>query len=250
MSVPWYEDDEFWVAVTTALFDPDRLAGTGAEVDAIVELTGLLPRQRVLDLCCGPGRHCIELARRGMQVTGIDRTEIYLRRARRKARRAGLELSFLRQDMREPCGLEAFDLALNLFTSFGYFEDPEDDRVVAANLFRALVPGGALVMDTMSKEVLASRGTLRNWAELADGSFLLQESQVERAWSWVNSRWVLIRDGAVDEYSFGHRIYAASELVALLEGVGFGPVQVFGGLDGGSYDQLPRRLVLVAHKPE
>ena len=62
MSVPWYEDDEFWVAVTTALFDPDRLAGTGAEVDAIVELTGLLPRQRVLDLCCGPGRHCIETA--------------------------------------------------------------------------------------------------------------------------------------------------------------------------------------------
>ncbi len=249
MAEPWYEDDAFWVAMTTALFDPERLAGTGEEVDAVMRLTGLQAGQRVLDLCCGPGRHCLELARRGMAVTGIDRTEIYLRRARRKARREGLELRFLRQDMREPCGIDAYDVALNMFTSFGYFEDPEDDRRVASNLYRALVPGGVLLMDTMSKEVLARRVQLRNWTELADGSFLLQESRLERHWSWVTSRWVLIHDGEVEDYSIGHRMYAASELVALLEGVGFGPVQVFGGFDGSSYDELPRRLVLVAHKP-
>ena len=250
MSAPWYEDDAFWVSMTTALFDPERLASTGAEVDAIVRLTGLQPGGRVLDLCCGPGRHSLELARRGMQVTGIDRTEVYLRRARRKARREGLEPRFLRQDMREPCGIEAFEVALNLFTSFGYFEDPEDDRLVAANLFRALSPGGVLLMDTMSKEVLARRVQLRNWTELADGSFLLQESTLEQAWSWVTSRWVLIHDGEVEDWSIGHRMYAASELVALLASVGFGPIQVFGGFDGSSYDELPQRLVLVAHKPE
>ncbi len=250
MSQPWYQDDAFWVAMTTALFDPDRLAGTPDEVDAIVALTGLVPGKRVLDLCCGPGRHSVELARRGMRVTGVDRTRSYLRRARRKAARAGLEVEFVEQDMREPLGCDRFDVAINMFTSFGYFEAPSDDLRVLANLRQALAPGGVLLIDTVGKEYVARTWKNRDWAELPEGGFLLQERRLSQGWSWIENRWVLIRDGDVEEFTIGHRLYAASELVTLLESVGFGPVQVFGSLDGDPYDENGQRLVLVAFVPE
>ncbi len=246
MSEPWYEDDAFWVAMSTALFDPGRLAGTPEEVDAIVALTGLQPGMEVLDLCCGPGRHSLELARRGMRVTGVDRTRSYLRRARRRAAREDLDIEFLEQDMREPLGCARFDVAINMFTSFGYFEAPSDDLRVAANLHLALQPGGVLLIDTVGKEYVARSWKDRDWTELPDGGFLLQQRRLSQGGSWIENRWVLVRDGLTEEFTIGHRLYAASELVALLQSVGFGPVQVFGGLGGEPYDERGERLVVAA----
>jgi SAM-dependent methyltransferase len=243
----WYEDDAFWVSMSTALFDAGRLAGTVEEVDAVADLTGMVPGMRVLDLCCGPGRHSVELARRGMLVTGVDRTRPYLRRARRKAAREGLEIDFVEQDMREPLGQARYDVALNMFTSFGYFASPSDDLRVAANLRRALKPGGVLLMDTIGKEILARGWQPRDWAELPEGGFLLQQRHLSQGWSWIENRWVLIREGQVEEYTIGHRLYAASELAGLLRSVGFASVQIFGSLRGDPYDELCQRLVLVAH---
>jgi len=250
MSTPWYQDDMFWNAMNTALFDPERLAGTPDEVDSVMELVGMVPGMAVLDLCCGPGRHSLELARRGFVVTGVDRTHAYLRRARRKARRQGLPVNFVERDMREPCGDAEFDVAINMFTSFGYFEDPADDRRVAANLLQALKPGGVLLMDTMGKEIVARRWQARDWAELPDGGVLLQERTLEQSWSWIRNRWLLVHDGNVESYEIGHRLYAGSELAALFAAAGFGPVRVLGSLEGAPYDHASQRLIIVAHKPE
>ncbi len=249
MPAAWYEDDAFWVAMTTALFDPDRLAGTPEEVEAMVALTGMMPGMAVLDLCCGPGRHSLALARRGMAVTGVDRTRAYLQRARRKAVRAGLQVEFVEQDMREPLGEARFDVAINMFTSFGYFEAPSDDLRVAAHLLRALKPGGVLLMDIVGKEIVARRWQPRDWTELADGSLLLQARRVSQGWGWVDNTWTFIRDGVREDYTVGHRLYAATELAGLLKSVGFSKVQVFGSLDGDPYDELAKRLVLVAFAP-
>jgi SAM-dependent methyltransferase len=203
----------------------------------------------VLDLCCGPGRHSVELARRGMRVTGVDRTRPYLRRARRKAAREGLSIEFVEQDMRQPLGRARFDVAINLFTSFGYFEAPSDDLRVLANLHQALVPGGVLLIDTVGRDYVVRTWKERDWATLPEGGYLLQERRLEQDRSWVVNRWILVRDGQSEEYTIGHRVYSAEELVALLESVGFGPVQVFGSLDGDPYDEDAQRLVLVAHTP-
>ncbi len=249
MDERWYEDDAFWVAMATALFDPERLAGTRDEVDALMALTGMVPGMRVLDLCCGPGRHSVELAQRGMRVTGVDRTRPYLRRARRKAKRLGLSVDFVEQDMREPLGCARFDVAINLFTSFGYFEAPSDDLRVLANLRQALAPGGVLLIDTVGREFVLRTWKDRDWAELPEGGYVLQERRLEREDSWVVNRWILVREGGSEEYTIGHRVYSAAELVALLESVGFASVQVFGSLDGDPCDETAQRLVLVAHTP-
>src|SRR5204863_7756432 len=137
------------------------------EVDQLTKLLDLDSPAKVLDLCCGLGRHSLELARRGFDVTGVDRTGVYLRRAQKQADSEGLKIEFVQEDMRQFCRPEAFDLTLNLFTSFGYFESPAEDRRVLVNVHKSLQPGGRLVMDMMGKEIIARVFRERDWREEA-----------------------------------------------------------------------------------
>ena len=100
----------------------------------------------MLDLCCGVGRHSLELVRRGFRVTGVDRTQAYLDLVAAAAKREALDLELVRQDMREFHRDESYDGVINLFTSFGYFEDPRDDQRVVDNVYASLRSGGVLVM--------------------------------------------------------------------------------------------------------
>ena len=242
----WHEQDDFWESVP--LFGPERMEMAPQEVDQIVALLGLKPGAAVLDLCCGVGRHSIEFARRGYIVVGVDRTAAYLRTARGAAEAEGLAAEWIEADAREFTRPGAFDLAINLFTSFGYFEDPAEDRQVAENLFRSLKPGGALVMDLMGKERLARIFGPRSWDELPDGSLFLQERKIREDWTWVENRWILIKDGQRKEFTLGHRLYDGAGLKTLLLDSGFESVTLYGDLDGSPYDNDARRLVAVACK--
>ncbi len=240
----WFEDPAFWDGFKAAMFHARRLAGTPAEVDALVKLLGLLPPARVLDLPCGIGRHAAELARRGFTVTGADLHEPYLAEARAAA--PGVE--WLRADMRAFLRPRAFDAVLSLYTSFGYFEDPEDDRRVARNAFESLAPGGAFLVDTMGKEVLAGKYEERRWDDLDDGSRLLTRCTIEDGWRAVRNEWTLYKGVERRDTSFRHRLYAGTELEVLLLDVGFPDVRLFGWLDGRPYGPGAPRLVAVARR--
>jgi SAM-dependent methyltransferase len=143
---------------------------------------------------------------------------------------------------------ESFDAAINLYTSLGYFENIADDRRVADNLFRSLKPGGRLVVEMMGKEVLARIFKPRDWQELPDGSFFLQEREVSQDWAWIQNRWILVRRGEMIEYTIGHRIYDGAGLRELLLSAGFQNVRLYGSLEGQPYDRHAPRLVAVAKK--
>ena len=152
---PWHEQDEFWETVAPILFAQRRWSDAPAEVEEVVSLLGIGPGAHILDLCCGVGRHSLELARRGFRVTGVDRTRLYLDRASKQAEAEGLKIEFVQDDMRTFCRPDAFDVVINLFTSFSYFEDPEEDRQVLVNVYRSLKPGGVFVLEMLGKEILA-----------------------------------------------------------------------------------------------
>jgi SAM-dependent methyltransferase len=247
---PWHEDDAFWQATLPVLFPEERLQAATGEVENLLRLAGIPQGGAVLDLPCGVGRHCLELARRGFRVTGVDRTSVYLARAAEAARQAGVQLELVQEDMRRFRREGEFAMVINLFTSFGYFEDPVDDRQVLANFHASLRPGGTLVMEMMGKEILARVFRERDWQRVGD-LLVLEERRVVRGWSWVESRWTLIgKDTRAErvELDLSHRLYSAAELASLLESVGFGPVEVFGDLAGSPYDQDAKRLVAVAHR--
>src|SRR6266581_5829271 len=120
------------------------------DVRWILSVAGLAPGARVLDAPCGFGRHSIELARHGFRVTGVDFNETELGRARSAAETAGVALELACADIRDMEFQGEFDLAVNLFSSIGYFSDDED-RLLLDRFWRALASGGAFVIDTRNR---------------------------------------------------------------------------------------------------
>ncbi len=243
----WHDDEEFWRRFAPFMFSEERWLGTPAEIDALSALLDLVPQTAVLDLGCGPGRSALELARRGHQVTGVDRTVRYLHQARGRAEEAGLEVEFVQADMRDFRRPAAFDLALSMFTTFGYFEDAAQNATVLANIYDSLREGGVLLIEMMGKEVLARIYRARHWEE-RDGVFFLQERRVSRDWSWSEARWIVIDDGDVFSHEFGHWIYSAVELRQMLHEAGFSSVDFYGDLGGAPYDPAADRLIAAARK--
>jgi SAM-dependent methyltransferase len=243
----WHDEDEFWEAFAPFMFDEERMKATPAEVDQLLDLLKLEKEARILDLGCGTGRHSLELARRGYQVTGVDRTASFLSFARDIAKREELDVEFDIADMRSFRSGEAYDCVLSLFTSFGYFEDQADNLAVLANVYQSLNQGGLFLLDMMGKEVLARIFVERNWDE-QEGVFHLQERRVTKDWSWMENRWILIKEGRFIERKVSHWLYSAKEISQYLTECGFSNVEVYGGLGGRPYDQLAKRLVVVARK--
>ncbi len=246
--VSWHEDDSFWETWESWLFSQQRIASAKDEVDRVINLMKIEPEEYILDLCCGVGRHSLELARRGFQVTGVDRTRGYLDKARNQAKEEGLEIEFIQGDMRLFSRPDTFDIVISMFTSFSYFEDPQEDRRVIENVFESLKPDGRFIIQTHAKETLARIFRERDWNENeADGVIVLQERKVSQNWSWMENRWIMLKGSERIEHKVAHRLYAGSELVNLLCDCGFHHVDLYGDLDGNPYDHTARQLVAVSY---
>lgn len=246
----WFRDQRFWEEFAPIVFDDRRILATADEVDRVLALTGL-ESGAVLDLCCGPGRHSLELARRGFAVTGVDITPRHVDQARAQAAEEGLNAEFVEADVRTFSRPEAFDAAICMFTSFGYFDDLNDDRRVLQNAADSLRPGGALLIQTMGKETIARSIQGRSWyrPEESPGDIFLMENTVLGAWERVQLDWTIIRaDGSRSEARLRIRMFSALEMASLLEDAGFSQVTVFGDLDGRPYGTTANLLVAVARK--
>jgi len=243
----WFENEIFWQTLYPYMFPPTRCEQTEGEVR---QLLRLVKRRRgtVLDLCCGPGRHAVVLAQRGFQVTGVDRTRFLLNKARHRARQAKVEVDFVRSDMRDFIRPDAFDVALNLFTSFGYFDNKDEDRQVLRNLHASLKPGGVFVADVIGKEWLAKVLQATSSTKHADGTILVQRHEIFDDWSRIRNEWILVRGQQATTFRFHHTLYSGQELRLLLDQAGFSEVKLFGHLDGRPYGPDAPRLVAVARK--
>ncbi len=241
----WYEDDDFGRDTYEVMFSADSFRRAGEDVDRLLSLIDTTPRQ-VLDLCCGPGRHSIPLAQKGLAVTAVDLSRFLLNAARENARAAGASIEFIQTDMRNFLRPSSFDLILNLYTSFGYFESRDDDMKVLSNMFESLRPGGNLIIDVVGKELMSRRGD--RITDLPDGSTCIQRIQIINEWTTLDSEWILVRQEFARRYRFTHRIYSGYELRAAMESVGF-EARLVGDFQGGPYGPDSLRLVGVGRKP-
>ena len=244
----WFENETFWRELYPYMFPPERFEAAPSQVEQVLSLARL-NGGAVLDLCCGPGRHAVEFARRGFTVTGVDRTPFLMDRARERAGEAHVAVQWVLEDMRTFEHASAFDLACSLFTSFGYFEREEEDLQVLRHVHRSLKPGGVLVIDVLGKERLARIYQPVVCTEFPDGTMLLQRHEVRDDWSRIRNEWNLLKDGRYTRFDFEHTIYSARELKERLLVSGFGEVQLFGDLQGARYGADASRLVAVARKP-
>lgn len=243
----WHSQDGFWELFEPILFNQQRQSSTREEVDKLEKLLQIAGRAKILDLCCGTGRHSLELSRRAYDVVGLDRTAAYVEKARLEAERLNLNATFIHGDMREYRVPNSFDVIINMFGSFGYFENPDDDRKVAAHMCQALRAGGQFLIETAGKEIVARSFQEREWSEAGD-LLVLSERKASQNWGRIETRWIVIQGTTRVEHRVSVRSYSAVELSSLLLDCGFSNVQVYGSLDGTEYDQRAQRLVVVGRK--
>ncbi|WP_316842263.1 class I SAM-dependent methyltransferase [Pedobacter gandavensis] len=113
---------------------------------------------KIMDIACGRGRHSIYLNKKGYDVTGVDLSEQSIKYAQQFEQK---NLHFFVHDMRKLSFINYFDIALNLFTSFGYFET-EKEHVSALTSFRkSLKPDGTLVIDYFNTQKIIKNLTQR-----------------------------------------------------------------------------------------
>ena len=236
-----------------AIFDPgqaEALAAAPGEAVFIQKALETKNGSKILDLCCGTGRHSLQLARRGFLVTGVDATSAYLSEARRLAH--GVKnVKFLKGDMRRLGFNEEFDAAINMWTSFGYFLKPEDDLKSLRCVARALKSRGRFLIDIVNGAWLRRHRVEKNWMKRADGSFVLEDI----AWRLGKhlcqvSTWTVIKNGrAQGAASFFVRHYEFAQLASALRRAGLKAVCRWGGLDGSPYrPQSSKRLVVLTEK--
>ncbi|MGW7270742.1 class I SAM-dependent methyltransferase [Streptomyces sp. NPDC054864] len=243
----WYEDEGFWSDFSETMFSERRREET-ADTVARSPLLGFPAGSRVLDLCCGPGLYLEPLVRRGYTVTGVDLSAELLKRARAGCDDAGVDVRLIQADMLTHVEPDTYDVVLNVFTSFGYFDDPQDNAQVLRNAHASLVPGGQLLIDVMGKEVLAGWIGRPQLVEL-DDAYVVQRDTVLDSWTRLRTDWTLVRDGVAREASLTSFLYSAAELRGLFEDAGFTDVECFGGFGAEPYDHHARRLIVRGTKP-
>lgn len=243
----WFEDESFWIDMYPFLFPRKRMDEADFEIEKLLNLIEFRG-DSVLDLCCGPGRHAISLAKRGFTVTAVDRTSFFLEKGKQRAKSEKLDIEFVLQDMLSFKRPESFDLVLNLWTSFGFFDRKEDDLIVLDNIYQSLKSGGVCLIDLFGKETLAEDFQPTTSDELADGTILVQRHKIFDNWTRIRNEWILIKNGIAKSYTFHHTLYSGQELMDRLERVGFTDIKLFGDYEGNEYGLNARRLVAAARK--
>lgn len=231
--------------------DPDALAAAPAEAAAAWKLLGLRKGMKVLDVACGTGRHTVEFARRGAYAVGVDKTREYLDVARRLAK-GRKNVSFAEGDMRRLPFAGEFDAAVNLWTSFGYFEKPSDDLAVLKGIARSLKPGGRFLIELVDHAWIRARTSHRHWSRRGDGSYLLQEAfLVGGADPRVINEWTILRRSRAPQRTrFTVRGYDLKRLSALMRKAGLKPVKSWDTLiPADRPNRFNGRLVVLARKP-
>jgi SAM-dependent methyltransferase len=246
--VQWYEDEDFWREMYPYMFPAEKFGAAEEQISQILSLTGM-EKGAVLDLCCGPGRHALEFSRRGYRVTGVDGIKFLLDRAKERAAESGEQVEWIHKDMREFAKPNAFDLAVNLWTSFGFFENETDDLRVLSNIFESLRPGGLFVIDLLGKEIMARLPSLTRSTEYPDGSLLVERRKICDGWSRVANEWILIKEAGARRFYFELTTYSGRELRERLFAAGFADVKLFGDLAGRPYDWEATRLIAMATRP-
>jgi len=240
--VAFFDDD--YLRIYRPMFTEET---TGAEVGFIAGALGLHPGSAVLDLACGYGRHAVGVARQGARVTGLDFNPRYLTLAAEEARRAGVEVRWMAGDMRALPFEREFDGVYSYYTSFGYFSDEENERVLAG-VARALKPGGRFLLEMANRDWILTHPLQRVWNQREDGSLHMEESSLDLKSSRVVSRLIHIGpDGGsrlTKEYVL--RVYTCAELTALCARYGLAVTEVWGGADKSPYSTESRRLVILA----
>lgn len=236
----------------------ENLESTQRDVDTVLKLCDIGKDARILDCCCGQGRHSIELAHRGFtDITGLDRSRYLIRLAKRRSRKLGLKISFHEGDVRKfRFKDDAFDLVTLLGNSFGYFDHEDDDLQVLRNAFRILKPGARLLLDITDGEWMKLNFLPRSWEWIDQEQMVNRERSLSSDGTRVISRELVMHSekGVLADQLYAERLYSRVEIQALLEKAGFEEVGIYSDLETVSsrnedLGMMSQRIIVTCRTP-
>lgn len=231
---------------------------TSQDIETIRSITGLDEQSRILDLCCGQGRHLFQLAREGFRsLEGLDRSSYLVRLARKRAKDAGVRIRFREGDARRFRNRDdSYDHVLLLGNSFGYFETATDDQRVLESVLHALRGGGTLVLDIADGEWLRENYQPRSWEWIDGNRFVCRERAIARDGERLISREVITHaeKGVIADQFYSERLYSGAAIEELLRRSGFEEVERHGSVSSASsrnedLGMMARRLWITAQVP-
>jgi len=233
----WFER---WFGEEYLSLYPHRDEQEAERLVALLEARGIVRvGLHILDLACGAGRHAAALERRGAAVVGLDLSMPLLVSAQHRA--AG---ALARGDMRAlPFRAATFDAVLNLFTSFGYFEDDREHEQVLRDVARVLRPRGRFVLDFLNAPAVRARLVPLD-ERTVGGRVVVQERTLSEDGRFVVKRIHLRGDGR--SFLERVRLYERVELERMLGACGLAPLETLGDYDGGVHGAASPRLLILA----
>jgi ubiquinone/menaquinone biosynthesis C-methylase UbiE len=244
--MPWWEVyfDELYLRMFSTILTPER---TAQEVAGVMTLLDLKPGARILDLCCGQGRHAVPLTRAGYRVTGLDRSDYLLGQAQQAADKAGVEVQWVRGDMRRLPWQEQFDVCVSLFTAFGYFEDEAENQEVLHQVSKTLKPGGMFFLDVSNRDYYLLRLWPNGWRRHGR-AVILEETDFDPITCRFTVTFTWAEGARWESLVHSVRHYTAPELADMLGRAGLTPIEYYGDFDGQEFDLYSKRLIIIARK--
>lgn len=254
----WWRDlfNEVYLKTDGDVVENDE--NTRREVDLVLSATGIGPGDRVLDLCCGQGRHSLELARRGFpNVTGLDRSRYLVRLARKRAKAMAIDVRFREGDARKfALAREEFDCVVLMGNSFGYFAQEEDDLAVLTAIKRALRSRGQVAIDLTEGDWMRENFEPRSWEWVDANQFVCRERSLSADRSRLISREVVVHadKGVIADQFYAERLYSKVRITALLERAEFSDIRFHDVIEaqssrGDDLGMMARRNFLTARAP-
>lgn len=197
----------------------------------------------VLDLACGRGRHSRTLAELGYRVTGIDLSEASILDAR--ALSDGSNPDYAIHDMREPSGKDQYTAILNLFTSFGYFEDPSENLKVLQHAFDALKSQGVLVVDFLNKLQVESSLKATSTEFRGAVKFGIRKEISE---GFVHKHIHIEDGGKYEQHIERVQLFSEGDIKNMMEQAGFQVKNIFGNYRLDPFEANSDRLIIIATK--
>ncbi|WP_334076217.1 MULTISPECIES: class I SAM-dependent methyltransferase [Paenibacillus] len=222
--------------------------GAKREVHKMIAWLGLPEGAKVLDLCCGMGRHSLALAESGYEVTGIDLSEVLLREARRNDPEG--RVTWLQADMRKLPLPGGFDAVVNLFSSFGYFEQDEEHVKVLREICRMLKPRGRFIIDFLNPSYTAAHLVPAS-QRVDDGQRIDEKRAIENGYV---KKWITITNETNPGEKPRHyleriKMYSRETFEAMLTEAGLMLEQVHGGYEEELYDpERSSRMIMVGRR--
>jgi len=228
---------------------------TKQEIDFFSDAVKLKKDECILDLCCGQGRHTIELASRGFKnVQGMDRSHYLISRAKTVSKAKNLTIKFKEGDARKiPYSDDTFDVLMLLGNSFGYFETLNDDVMVLKEVVRVLKPGGRVLIDVTDGDYVKKNFSPRSWEWIDKKHFVCRERSLSADGERLISREVVTdtKKGVVVDQFYAERLYNADSISFIMKKAGLSSVYFHGAMNTESkrnqdLGMMERRVIVTA----